>query len=129
MSLVTYLIGPILACILLALIVMALLRKRLRERHAGWWLIGGFVALVVSLFPQILVAVSSALGIVVPLNLVFLFATAVVFLVSLQHSAELTKLEERVRTLAEQVTRHEMLVQDGRMAPPAPPVEPGRDTD
>lgn len=108
MNVVTYLIGPIVALGLLALIVSALLRKQLRERHALWWVIGAVLALVFSLFPGMLEELSHALGVSIPLNLVFILAIAVIFLVSLQQSAELTRLEERVRTLAEHVARLEM---------------------
>lgn len=104
----TYLVGPILSLILVGVIVSALLRKKLRERHAGWWLFGALVALILSLFPSLLEDVSRTLGVVAPLNLAFVLAIAVIFFVSLQHSAELTRLEERVRTLAEHVAELEM---------------------
>lgn len=97
-----------LALVLLTVVVIALLRKRLRERHAVWWFVGAVIALVLSLFPGLLEGLSHALGVKVPLNLAFVLAFAVIFFVSLQHSAELTKLEERVRTLAEHVARLEM---------------------
>jgi hypothetical protein len=40
-------------------------------------------------------------GVEVPLNLVFFVSIGILFLVCLQHSAELTKLEAKTRTLAE----------------------------
>lgn len=104
----SYFIGPVVALLLLAAVVWALMTRRLRERHALWWVIGAVVALVVSLFPSLLESASAALGIEVPLNLAFVFAIALIFLVSLQHSAELTSLEEKVRTLAEHVAELEM---------------------
>lgn len=108
MNMLTYFIGPLLALTLLALVLTALLQKRLRERHALWWVIGALVALLLSVFPGLLESVSHSIGIAVPLNLVFILAFAVIFLVSLQHSSELTRLEEKVRTLAEHVAVLEM---------------------
>lgn len=105
---ISYFIGPVVALLLLAAVVWALMTRRLRERHALWWVIGAVVALIVSLFPALLEATSAALGIEVPLNLAFVFAIALIFLVSLQHSAELTSLEEKVRTLAEHVAELEI---------------------
>lgn len=104
----TYFVGPIISVVLLAVIISALLHGRLRERHALWWVIGAVLALVLSLFPSLLDTISASLGIVVPLNLVFILAIALMFFVSLQHAAELTKLEERVRALAEHVAALEM---------------------
>lgn len=105
---IEYFVGPIISIALLSMVLTALLRKRLRERHALWWVIGAFVALIISLFPGLLESTSAALGIEVPLNLAFIFAITLVFLVSLQHSSELTALEEKVRTLAEHVAELEM---------------------
>lgn len=105
----TYFIGPALSIGLLALIVWSLLKRNLRERHAIWWGIGAIFALVLSLFPAALESISNFLGFEAPLNLVIICAIAVIFLVSLQHSKELTQLEDKVRVLTEHVARLEML--------------------
>lgn len=104
----TYFIGPVLALAFLAIVIAQVVRKRLRERHAFWWAVGAAAALVLSLFPLLLLDVSAILGFEAPLNLVLILAIAIVFLVSLQHGTELTKLEEQVRTLAERVAELEM---------------------
>ena len=108
MNTLSYFIGPILAIALLAFVVTALLQKRLRERHALWWVVGAVIALILSVFPGLLEDLSHALGIAVPLNLVFILAITIIFLVNLQQSSELTRLEEKVRTLAEHVAELEM---------------------
>lgn len=105
---VTYFIGPVLSLALFAVIVTQLLRKKLRERHAVWWAIGALVALVLSLFPDLLVGVSGFLGFEAPINFVLILAITLMLLVNLQHSAELTELEDRVRTLAEKVAALEL---------------------
>lgn len=105
---VTYFVGPVLALALFAIIVVQLLRKRLRERHAVWWAIGALVALVLSLFPGLLVSISSDLGFEAPLNFVLILAITLLLFVNLQHSAELTELEDKVRTLAEKVAELEL---------------------
>lgn len=104
----TYLVGPILAIGLLALIVNRLLKKRLRERHAIWWALGAVFALILSLFPAALSAISSFLGFEAPLNFALILAIVVVFLVNIQQSSELTQLEEKVRTLTEQIALLDM---------------------
>ena len=104
----TYFVGPILSLALLGIIVVQLLRKRLRERHAVWWAIGALIALVLSLFPSLLVSISSVLGFVAPLNFVLILAITLLLFVNLQHSSELTELEDRVRTLAEKVAELEL---------------------
>lgn len=95
--------------ILLLFVLFDMLRRgRLRERHIAWWLIGGFVALVLSLFPQLLSGFSSFLGFEVPANLIFFVTIGLLFLVNIQTSSELTALEEKTRTLAERVALLEL---------------------
>ena len=64
--------------------------------------------MIIGVFPQIVDAVALALGVALPSNLVFFVSIALLFLVSLQHSSELTTLEDKVRTLAERVAVLEM---------------------
>lgn len=99
---VTYAFGIVAAVLALIAIVELMRRGTLRERHAGWWFIGGLLALIIAVFPQLLGWVASLLGIVVPVNLVFFVAIGLLFLVSLQYGAELTRIEEKLRSLAEQ---------------------------
>lgn len=101
MTQITYVFGIASALIGLAVVIELLRRHRLRERHAIWWLVAGLLALIVGIFPSTLQWAASVIGIEVPVNLVFFVSIATLFLVCLQHSAELTKLEERTRRLAE----------------------------
>jgi len=99
----------IVAAVVVLVVVFSLLRRRrLRERHAVWWLFAGTLALVAGIFPDTLTRAAAFLGIEVPVNLVFFTSIAVLFLVSLQHSSELTALEAKTRILAEKVTLMEL---------------------
>ena len=104
MSTTAYFLGIISSILALALVIEMLRRRRLRERHAIWWLIAGIMAVIVGIFPQSLVWASNLLGIEVPTNLVFFVSILVLFFVALQHSSELTSLESKTRKLAENVT-------------------------
>lgn len=102
MNTVTYIFGIAAAVLALFAIIELMRRATLRERHAVWWLIGGIFVLVVAVFPQTLVWAAGVLGVAVPANLVFFVAIGLLFLVSLQYGAELTRIEEKLRVLAEQ---------------------------
>lgn len=103
MSTFQYILGILAALFTFGLVVELLRRRRLRERHAGWWLIAGLVAIVVSIFPKLLSSVAEILGFEVPINLAFFASLIILFLVALQHSSELTKLESHNRTLVERL--------------------------
>jgi hypothetical protein len=111
MNLMTYIFGILAAVLALIAIVELMRRGTLRERHALWWFIGGILALVIAVFPQTLGWAARLLGIAVPVNLVFFVAIALLFLVSLQYGAELTRVEEKLRVLAEESAFHDRRLQ------------------
>lgn len=112
MTTASYILGVLSAIVTLVVVVEMLRRRRLRERHAIWWLIAGTLALVVGLFPSTLNWAASLVGVAIPLNLVFFVSVAVLFLVCIQHSAELTVLEAKTRILAEQTALLELRIGD-----------------
>ncbi|AGW40720.1 hypothetical protein O159_05250 [Leifsonia xyli subsp. cynodontis DSM 46306] len=102
MSLASYLLGITSALITLAVVIEMMRRRRLRERHAIWWLVAGVLALIVGVFPSTLAWASAVVGVAVPTNLIFFVSVAILFLVCIQNSSELTRLEAQTRLLAEQ---------------------------
>jgi len=98
----TYILGIVGAVLTLGIVIEMLRKRRLRERHAVWWLIAGILALVIGVFPQVLIWAAGVIGVEIPTNLVFFVSIFILFLVSIQHSSELTTLENRSRTLAEE---------------------------
>lgn len=128
MTSVSYVFGIVAALLALVAIVELMRRATLRERHAVWWLLGGILVLIIAVFPGLLTWAARALGIAVPTNLVFFLAIGLLFLVSLQYAAELTRVEERVRTLAERSALHELrLLRLERDSVPSPEAAPQED--
>jgi hypothetical protein len=106
-------IFAIAAALLILLVVIELLRRRLlRERHAIWWLLAGVLALIAGIFPSSVTWTAGLIGIAIPTNLVFFVSIGILFLVCLQHSAELTRQEARIRNLAETVALQEMRLRE-----------------
>jgi hypothetical protein len=101
MNPVSYFFGVAAASVALLAIVEMLRRQRFRERHAFWWLLAALLSVVVSIFPATLEWASSVVGVEVPSNLAFFVSIIILFFVTVQHSSELTTLEEKTRTLAE----------------------------
>lgn len=112
MSTVQYILGIVAALLTLGIVIEMLRRRRLRERHAIWWLVAGVLALIISVFPGLLQAAASMLRFSVPVNLVFFVSLFILFLVALQHSSELTKLEDHDRKLVERVVMLELRLKE-----------------
>lgn len=95
--------GIALALLVLVTITSLLLRRQLREKYATLWIVIGLIILVLSVFPGLLLALSELLGVEVPSN--FIFALAIVLLVgvALHLSWELSRAEDEVRRVAEEV--------------------------
>ncbi|WP_404475506.1 DUF2304 domain-containing protein [Microbacterium aerolatum] len=110
MNPITYAFGIVAAVLALIAIVELMRRGTLRERHAVWWFVGGVLALIIAIFPQTLNWAADLVGIALPVNLVFFVAIGLLFLVSLQYGAELTRIEEKMRTLAERTAFHEQRI-------------------
>ena len=110
MNQVQYFLGIGAALFTLGIVIEMLRRRQLRERHAIWWLVAGGLALIVSIFPTIVTNTAELLGFEVPINLVFFTSLVLLFLVALQTSAELTKVESHNRNLAEQIALLEVRI-------------------
>jgi hypothetical protein len=99
----TLTLGLIGSLVTLSLLFEMMRRKRLREKYAVFWALVALVTLTIAAFPGLLTAAADALGVTVPSNLLFFGASMLLLVVSVQHSSELGRLEERTRTLAEEV--------------------------
>ncbi|MBN9139610.1 MAG: DUF2304 domain-containing protein [Micrococcales bacterium] len=121
MTLTVYIFSVAAALVTLIVVIDLLRRRRLRERHAIWWLVAGIMALLVSLVPQVLIWAAAVVGVEVPLNLVFFVSLAVLFLVCIQHSVELTALEAKTRALAERLALLELELRDDTSSDEAGP--------
>lgn len=108
MSVLSYLLGIAAALLVLFTVLEMLRRGKLRERHTLWWIVAGVIGLFFGIFPNLLDGLAAAVGVAVPVNLVFFLGIVVLFLVCIQQSTELTQSEERTRTLAE----HTALLED-----------------
>lgn len=112
MNPIQYSLGIIAALLTFGIVIEMLRRRRLRERHAAWWLVAGFLAVIISIFPDSLKWTAARLGFEVPVNLVFFVSLFILFLVALQTSSEITKMEKDNRLLAEELTLLDLRVRE-----------------
>jgi hypothetical protein len=92
------------AALITFIFVIDLLRRGvLREKYAVLWLFFSGAALLLAIFPAILVWLTGVLGVAEPVNLLFFVTIVLLVLVSVQLSYELSRHEARIRRLAEEV--------------------------
>jgi len=91
-----------LALIVVAIIVALLRSRRISEKYAILWLGVGVIAIVLAAFPALLGYVARLVGVQVASNLLFALALILLLGVCIHLSLEVTRLEDRVRRLAEE---------------------------
>lgn len=91
------------ASAILVFIVRLVRRGNLRAKYSMLWLFVGVGVAAFAIFPGILTWVSDRLGIAYPPATFLLFAVAFLLLLALHFSWELSRLEDRTRTLTEEV--------------------------
>lgn len=117
--------------ITLTVLVEMMRRQRLREKYAVLWVLVALGTLTVTVYPPALYRAADALGVSVPANLLFFLGSMVLMLVSIHHSQELSRLEDRTQTLAEEVALLRMDADGSRRfvtGPADPDPNPHQDT-
>lgn len=114
-------LGLVVAVIVTVVLFEMLRRHRLREKYALIWFFVAAGLIVLTLFPAILLAAAELLHVQVPANLLFFLGSLLLLAMSLQHSFELGRLEERTRTLAEEVALLRLGLEDSTRVPPSDP--------
>lgn len=103
MSTKTHLVLVILTVGSIAFIIHLVRREVLRAKYALLWLSVGSVLVVMAAVPGALDRMASWLGVTYQPALFLMLGLAFLFLLSVHFSWELSRLEDRVRTLAEEV--------------------------
>ena len=95
---------PLVFVLATILIMVVLIRRRvLKERFTVWWAVLSIGVVVFAVFPPLLPFVATQLGFRTPSNFVFFAASLMFLLMSVQFSVEISQLDEKTRTLAEQL--------------------------
>lgn len=93
----------IIAVALLIMVILLLRSYVLPEKYAIVWLGAAVVAIVLSAWPGLLDAVATFFGIAQPLNLLFVGAFVVVFLLLMQVSLDLARTRDELRKVVQQL--------------------------
>lgn len=93
----------LIAVVTLTLLFNLVRSRRLREKYVALWMVVGVLIILLALFPSLLGALARAVGVLVPANLLFFLAIILLLGVCLQLSLEISRTEDKLRTLAEHV--------------------------
>ena len=102
MSAAAHVLVIVLAAAVIAFIVVLVRNRRLRAKYSVLWFSIGLGLAVLAIFPDLLVWVSDRFGIDYPPATFMLLALSFLLVLVLHFSWELSRLEDRTRTLAEE---------------------------
>lgn len=106
----------------------ALRTGKLDEKYVWLWLVLALGVIIVAAIPGLPSVLARLLGFQLPGNLIVVSALIVMFLVMISMSATITKMEQQVRTLTEEVAflRHDVDSDDVTVAaaPGVLPIDP-----
>jgi hypothetical protein len=91
------------ALVIIVPILELLRRRQLREKYAVLWICVGLVVLPLGFFPRLLDSLSALTGVVSEVSFVLFLGVVFLLLVCVHLSWEASRLEEKTRTLAEEV--------------------------
>lgn len=97
------LVGLVSGAVVLVLMLTLLQRRQLKEKYAVLWLAVSVAVAGLAVAPGLLDRAAAALGVEVPVNLLFFVAVLVLLVVCVHLSWESSRLEDETRALAEEV--------------------------
>lgn len=93
----------VLAFCICVMVIAQVRNQKMREKYAALWLVTSGTILILAAFPNLLEYLADLVGVVLPVNLLFLLANVLLIGVSLHLTLALSKLGEETRILAEEV--------------------------
>lgn len=97
------LLGGLIVAAFILFIIGLLRRHQLREKYAVLWIVIGLGILSLVVFPELLFWAADFVGIQVPTNLLFAATLVLLLGVCLHLAWEMSRAEDRIRRLSEEV--------------------------
>jgi hypothetical protein len=98
-----YAFALVLCAMLVALLFVLLRTRRLREKYAAIWIMVSLGVVLLAIFPAAAFWLARIAHVYTPANLLFAGSIAVLLLVCIHLSTELSSMEEETRTLTEEI--------------------------
>jgi hypothetical protein len=88
---------------ILLLVVELVRRRRLKEEYSLLWIVTAVVLLVLSLWYELLLAITDVIGAVLPSSTLFFFGLAFALLMLLHFSVRISRLERSMTMLVQEI--------------------------
>jgi hypothetical protein len=89
--------------VIMALVVELVRRRKLREEYSWLWLLTGAVIILLVIWYDLLVFLTSFIGAIAPTTTLFIFGLLFLMLISLHYSIQISKLSHQVKEMGQQL--------------------------
>ncbi len=107
MSLTFRIILLVVALVSFLYLIRKINKANLAIEHSLFWVLFSIVLVILAAFPQIAIALADALGIMSPVNLVFLVIIFILLFELFQMTLKISRLENRLKNLVQSVALRE----------------------
>ena len=103
-----------LAVAIVVMVFTQVRNQKMKEKYAALWIIVSLVIIVLVALPSLLFWLADLVGVITPVNLLFLLAILLLIAVCLHLTFEVAKLNEDTRILAEEAAINRMEISEMR---------------
>lgn len=83
--------------------------SKMQIEYSIFWILLSFVMIIMSVFPEIVYWITTTMRMISPANVVYLFIIAVLLIKSFMMTIEISKLEDKVKDLVQQIGINEKI--------------------
>lgn len=91
------------SCLIMAVVVELVRRRKLREEYSWLWLVTGALIILLVVWYDLLVFLSSMIGAIAPTTTLFIFGLLFLMLISLHYSIQISKLSQQLKEMGQQM--------------------------
>ena len=104
MSIRMKMIAVLIGAFLFVYIIELVRRRKLREEYSWLWLITGATIVILSLWYDLLLAISNFIGGILPSSVLFFCGMVFLILILLHMSVKISRLTDQVKNLAQDIS-------------------------
>ena len=89
--------------LIMGVVVELVRRRKLREEYSWLWLLTGGMIILLVMWYDLLVALTSLIGAIAPTTTLFIFGLLFLMLISLRYSIQISKLSHQIKEMGQQL--------------------------
>lgn len=90
-------------------VISKIRNSKMQIEYSIFWILMSFVMIIMSVFPEIVYWITTTMRMISPANVVYLFIIAILLVKSFMMTIEISKLEDKVKDLVQQIGINEKI--------------------